>query len=51
MLENMLRRILGSKTEEVIGEWRKLHNEELCNVYSLPNFIKIMENFRGIIHL
>ena len=33
----VLRRVLGSKRNEVTGEWRKLHNEELRDFYSLPN--------------
>ena len=33
----MLRRVFGPKREELTGEWRKLHNEELSDVYSLPN--------------
>jgi hypothetical protein len=33
---SMLRRIFGLKRDEVIGGWRKLHNEELCNLYCLP---------------
>jgi hypothetical protein len=32
----MLRRIFGSKRDEVTGGWRKLHNEELHNLYSSP---------------
>jgi hypothetical protein len=35
----VLRRILGPKRDEVKGEWRKLHNEELHNLYSLQNII------------
>jgi hypothetical protein len=35
-----LRRIFGPKTAEVRGEWRKLHNEELHNLYSFPNIIR-----------
>jgi hypothetical protein len=31
----MLRKILGSKREEIAGDWRKLHEDELCDVYSL----------------
>jgi hypothetical protein len=31
----VLRRIFGSKRDEVAGGWRKLYNEELCNLYSL----------------
>jgi hypothetical protein len=33
----VLRRIFGPKRDEVTGEWRKLHNEEPHNVYSMPN--------------
>jgi len=36
----VLRRIFGPKRDEVTGEWRKLHNEELNNLYSSPNKIK-----------
>jgi hypothetical protein len=41
VFENMvLRRILGPKRDEVTGEWRKLHNEELHNLYSSPDIIR-----------
>jgi hypothetical protein len=33
-------RIFGPKRDEVTGEWRKLHNEELHNLYSSPNIIR-----------
>ena len=33
----MLRRVFGTKREEVTEEWRKLHNEELSDLYTLPN--------------
>jgi hypothetical protein len=36
----MLRRISGPKREEVTGDWRKLNDEELHNLYSSPNIIK-----------
>ena len=39
----VLRRIFGPKRNKVIGEWRKLHNKDLNDLYSLPNI------FRGII--
>jgi hypothetical protein len=39
----MLRRIFGTKRDEVTGEWRKLHNEELHDLYSSPCIIRIMK--------
>jgi hypothetical protein len=39
----VLRRIFGPKRDEVTGEWRKLHNEELCDLYSLSSIIRIMK--------
>jgi hypothetical protein len=33
----VLRRVFGPKRDEVTGEWRKLHNEDLNDLYSLPN--------------
>jgi hypothetical protein len=40
--KRVLRRICGymCKRDSVMGGWRKLHNEELCNLYSLPNIIR-----------
>jgi hypothetical protein len=38
----VLRRILGSKRDEVTGDWRKLHNEELPKLYSSPNIISMV---------
>jgi hypothetical protein len=41
VFENMvLRRISGPKRDEVTGEWRTLHNEELHNLYSSPDIIR-----------
>jgi hypothetical protein len=37
-----LRRIFGPKRSEVTGGCRKVHNEELCNVYSLPGIIRMI---------
>jgi hypothetical protein len=42
----VLRRIFGPKRDEVTGEWRKLHNEELRNLYSLPSIIRIIKSRR-----
>jgi hypothetical protein len=39
----VLRRIFGPKRDEVTGEWRKLHNEELNVLYSSPNIVWIMK--------
>jgi hypothetical protein len=36
----VLRTIFGPKTDEVTGDWRKLHSEELRNLYSSPNIIR-----------
>jgi hypothetical protein len=38
--KRVLRRIFGPKRDEVMGYWRRLHNEELHNLYSLPNIIR-----------
>ena len=40
VFENRVLRILGPKRNEVRGEWRKLHNEELRDLYSLPNIVR-----------
>jgi hypothetical protein len=37
----VLRNIFGPKRDEVVGEWRKLHNEELHDLYSSPNIIGV----------
>jgi hypothetical protein len=39
----VLRRIFGPKRDEVIGGWRKLHNEELHGLYSSPSIVKVMK--------
>ena len=42
----VLRRIFGPKRDEVIGEWRKLHNEELSDLYSLHNIVRVVKSRR-----
>jgi hypothetical protein len=42
----MLRRIFGPKRDEVTGGWRKLHNEELHNLYSSPSIIGMIKSRR-----
>jgi hypothetical protein len=42
----VLRRIFGPKRDEVTGEWRKLHNEELRDLYSAPSIIRIIKSRR-----
>jgi hypothetical protein len=37
------KRIFGPKRDEVMGEWRKLHNEELHDLYSSPSIIRIIK--------
>jgi hypothetical protein len=39
----MHRRIFGSKRDEVTGDWRKLHNEELHGLYSSPSIIRVIK--------
>jgi hypothetical protein len=42
----VLRKIFGLKRGEVTGEWRKLHNEELRDLFSSPSVIRIMKSRR-----
>jgi hypothetical protein len=47
MVENrVLRRIFGPKREEVMGDWRRLHKEELHNLYSSPNVVRVIKSMR-----
>jgi hypothetical protein len=42
----VLRKIVGPKRDEVTGEWRKLHNEKLRDLYSSPSIIRILKSRR-----
>ena len=47
MFENkILRRIFGPRRDEVTGEWRRLHNEELNVLYSSPNIVRVIKSRR-----
>ena len=41
-----MRRVFGPKRDEVTGEWRKLHNVELSDLYSLPNIVRVVKSRR-----
>jgi len=43
VFENRVLRIFGPKRDEVRGEWRKLHNEELNDLYCSPNIVRVIK--------
>jgi hypothetical protein len=45
-VNKVLRRIFGPKGDEVTGDWRKLHNEELHNLYPSPSIIRMIKSRR-----
>ena len=42
----VLRRVFGPKRDGITREWRKLHNEELSDLYSLPNIVRVVKSRR-----
>ena len=47
VFENMVRRrIFGPRRDEVTGEWRRLHNQELNDLYSSPNIVRVIKSRR-----
>jgi len=42
----VLRRTFGPRKDDVTGEWRKLHNEELKDLYSSPNIVRVIKSRR-----
>ena len=42
----VLRGIFGPKRDKVTGEWRKLHNEELSDLYCSPNIVRVIKSRR-----
>jgi len=47
LFENrVLRKIFGPRRDEVTGEWRRVHNEELNDLYSSPNIVRVIKSRR-----
>ena len=47
LFENkVLRRIFGPRSDEVTGDWRRLHNEEINVLYSSPNIVRVIKSRR-----
>jgi hypothetical protein len=44
--KTVLRRIFGPRRDEVMGDWRRLHNEELNDLYSSPNIVRVIKSRR-----
>jgi hypothetical protein len=42
----VLRRVFGAKWDEITGEWRKIYEEELSDMYSLPNIVQVVRSRR-----
>ena len=46
VFENIVLGIFGPRKDEVTGEWRRLHNEELNDLYSSPNIVRVIKSRR-----
>jgi len=44
--DKVLRKIFGPNEEEMMEDWKRLHNEELYNLYASPNVIKVIKSRR-----
>jgi hypothetical protein len=51
VFENRVLRVLGPRRDEVTGGWRKLHNEELRDLYSSSSIIRIIKSRRWVGHV
>jgi len=51
VFENRVLRIFGPRRDEVTGEWRRLHNEELNDFYSSPNIVWVIKSRRRLTFL
>jgi len=47
----VFRRVFGPKRDEVTGEWRRLHNEELYDLYCTPNIVQVIKSRRWVGHV
>jgi hypothetical protein len=46
MENRVMRRIFGPKRDEVVGGWKRLHNEKLHNLYASPNILRVVKSRR-----
>jgi hypothetical protein len=46
LFKSRMLRIFGSKSDKITMEWKRLHNEELNNLYSSPNIVRVIKSIR-----